>query len=181
MFEGEKACFPTLPPRKATAVEPIRIDSMNKLLLQVSGQLQEHGWALICTEYQSYPYQFTLGLEHSFDHPELEVIGLPPDLGQALLSELVKRIKAGNRLSAGDFFSDLKKGYDFFLVENPVEPDGPAVTGGRLRLIWPDARHRYPWHPDCEEYCTVQTLLLEDDSLTMEGLETLLRYSGESS
>lgn len=158
-------------------MEPLRIDSMNKLLIEVSGQLQKHGWALICTEVQDLPYQFTLGVEREFGHPELEVIGLPPDLGQALLSNLVNRVKSGQILTAGDFYSDLKKGYDFFLVENPADPNGPPVTGGRLRLIWPDSRHRFPWNAGCDPLCSKQSLLLEEDGLNIDGLESILTYT----
>ncbi len=162
-------------------MEPLRIDSMNKLLIEVSGQLQKHGWALICTEVQELPFQFTLGVERAFGHPELEVIGLPPDLGQALLSNLVNRVKSGQILKAGDFYSDLKKGYDFFLVDNPIDPEGPPVTGKRLRLIWPDKNHRYPWHPDCDPYCAAQSLMLEWDGIDVKGLERLMAHTAETS
>ena len=157
-------------------VEPVPISSLNHLLLQVSDQLRRHGWALVCTEYQGYPLQFTLGLTIKHHHPDLEVIGLTPDLGQALLENLVERIKDGTRLKAGEFFSDLKRGYDFFLVENPVDPEGPPVTGGRLRLIWPDANHRFPWQPDCDPYCAAQSLLLDWAGLDAGRLQQLLNF-----
>jgi hypothetical protein len=150
---------------------------MNNLLVQVSRQLRRHGWALLCSEIKGHPYQFTLGLTARLGHPELEVIGLEPAMGQDLLAELVRRIKGGQRLEAGDFFSDLKRGYDFFLVDNPIDPDGPPLTGNRLRLIWPDAQHRYPWHADCDPYCEAQGLLLEPDGMDVEGLAKLLSFT----
>ncbi len=161
-------------------MEPIRIESVNGLLLQVSRQLRRYGWALIASESGGYPYQFTVGLASGFDHPELEVFGLPPDMGRDLLAALVERVRAGQRLRAGEFFSDLKKGYDLFLVDNPIDPGGPPVTGGRLRLVWPDARHRYPWQPECEPYCAAQSRLVEPDGLDVDGLEVLLAHSGRS-
>lgn len=168
---------PVNPPQWFNAVDPIRIDSFNQLLLQVGDQLRRHGWALVATEVQGIPYQYTLGLSLKFGHPDLEVIGLTPDLGQTLLENLVGRIMKGERLKPGEFLSDLKKGYDFFLVENPIDPDGPPVTGGRLRLIWPDAQGRFPWHADCEAYCASQSLLLEGDGIDTESLERVLHYT----
>lgn len=154
-------------------MQPIHIDSIGNLLVQVSRELKQHGWALICTAAAGHPVQFTIGLAARWKHPELEVIGLTPDLGEVVLERLVRRIKAGERLRAGDFFSDVLKGYDLFIVENPVEPEGPPLTGGRLRVIWPDAKHRYPWQPECEPMCSAQSLLLEPDGLNLDGLEAL--------
>ncbi len=162
-------------------VEPVRIASLNDLVIKISGQLREHGWALICTEHQGIPLQFTLGLTLKFHHPDLEVVGLPPDLGQAMLENLVERIRAGERLEPGTFFSNLKKGYDFFLVDNPIDLEGPPVTGKRLRLIWPDANHRFPWHADCDPYCAAQSLLLDWDGIDEKGLHSLLSNTGMTS
>jgi hypothetical protein len=159
-------------------VEPIQIESIGSLLNQVSRQLKQRGWALLCTEHEGHPFQFTIGLQAFDGHPELEVVGLTPDLGQLVLERLVRRVKAGERLKSGEFFSDLLHGFDLFLVENPVDPTGPAVTGGRLRVIWPDARHRYPWQPDCESVCAAQSLLIEPDGLNLHGLEALFANAG---
>jgi len=161
-------------------VEPVRIESLNSLLVQVSRQLKEHGWALLCTEYQGHPYQFTVGLEANWDHPELEVVGLTPDLGQAVLERLVARIREGRRLEPGEFFSDVLKGFDLFVVDNPIDPAGPPVTGNRLRVIWPDADHRYPWQPDCDPGCAAQSILIEPDGLDLHGLELLFAHVGRT-
>ncbi len=159
-------------------MQPIQIESVGNLLLQVSRELKEHGWALICTAYQGHPYQCTLGLEARWRHPELEVLGLTPELGQFVLERFVTRIKAGERFKAGDFFSNVLRGHDLFIVENPIDPEGPPLTGGRLRVIWPDARARYPWHPDCDPGCAAQCVLIEIDGLNMHGLEVLFSYAG---
>jgi Domain of unknown function (DUF4262) len=162
------------------AVQPIQIDSFGTLLHQVSRELKAHGWALICSSYQGHPFQFTIGLEAGHRHPELEVVGLTPDLGQLVLERLVQRVKDGERLCAGDFFSNVLKGHDVFVVENPIDPEGPPLTGGRLRAIWPDARGRYPWQPGCEPNCAAQSVLIEPDGLNMHGLELLFTFTGRT-
>lgn len=162
-------------------MQPIHIESVSDLLLQVSRELKEHGWALICTTAEGHPLQFTVGLGARWQHPELEVVGLTPELGEAVLTRLVRRIKAGERLRPGDFFSDVLKGFDLFVVDNPIEPGGPPLTGDRLRVIWPDARHRYPWQAECEPYCAVQSMLIEPDGVDMHGLEVLYTHTGRLS
>lgn len=161
-------------------MQPIDIASVGNLLTQVSRSLKEHGWALICSAHAGHPFQFTIGLEARFDHPELEVLGLTPDLGQMVLERLVRRIRAGERLRRGDFFSDVLKGFDLFVVDNPIDPQGPPLTGGRLRVIWPDRNHRYPWQAACEPYCAAQSMLIEPDGLNMHGLEVLFTHAGRA-
>jgi Domain of unknown function (DUF4262) len=158
-------------------MEPVRVDSVRTLLLQVSRQLHDHGWALISTPYCGQLFQFTLGLREHHGHPDLETLGLGDELGRGLLTALVQRILAGQRFRPGDFFSDLVRGYDLFLVDNPLALDGPPLTGGRLRLVWPDAAHRYPWHADCDAACAVQRLLPCSEGLELPDLQVLLAHS----
>jgi Domain of unknown function (DUF4262) len=159
-------------------VQPIQIDSIGSLLLQVSRELKARGWAFISTSAQGHPYQFTLGLQARHAHPELEVVGLTPDLGQTVLERFVARIAAGERLVAGEFYSGVLRGWDLFVVDNPIDPEGPPLTGGRLRVIWPDARARYPWQPDCDPLCAAQAMLIEPDGLDLHGLEVLFANAG---
>ena len=168
------------PPESVAAVQPIHIASISNLLLQVSRELKAHGWALICTTSQGHPLQFTIGLEANHRHPELEVVGLTPDLGQLVLERFVARIARGERLKRGEFYSGVLKGWDLFVVDNPIDPEGPPLTNGRLRIIWPDANARYPWHPDCDPLCTAQSLLLEPDGLNLHGLEVLFANAGRT-
>ena len=161
-------------------MEPVRIESFNKLLVQVSRALKDHGWALLCSEVQGHPFQFTIGLQATWQHPELEVVGLTPDLGQVVLERLIDRIRAGQRLASGEFFSDVLKGFDLFVVDNPVDLNGPPLTGERLRVVWPDAQHRYPWQPGCEAVCAAQSMLIEPDHLNIHGLEVLFTHVGRA-
>ena len=88
-------------------------------------------------------------------------------------------MQAGERLRSGDFFSKLVPGQDLFLVENPTDPQGPPITGGRLRVVWPDSRHRYPWQPGCDPDCARQALILDTEGLDVESLHLLLSRTGK--
>ena len=148
--------------------------SIKALALEISRQIHHHGWALLCSPLDDQAMHVcTLGLEMSKGHSDVEVLGLTPELGRRLMNEVAARIQAGNRFQAGDFFSDLVSGYDLFLVDPPQDSNMPAGSG-RLRLVWPDANHRYPWHDDCDAYCTVQRQASPGDGLDMESLYALL-------
>lgn len=145
------------------------------LVDQVSRRLHDHGYAILCSEYNGLLHHYTLGLQRAWGHPELEVLGLDEALGERLLNVLVERIARGERFRDGDFFSGLIKGYDLFLVRNPRDPAGEAITGERLRLVWPDRRGRYPWHDDCLPSCAVQRTLLPRDTVGPRALQRLAR------
>ena len=161
-------------------MEPININSTPHLAIQVSKQMHDFGWALIATEYEGLLYHFTAGLEYSFGHQNLETFGLDEVRGKNYLEILVERIRSGEKFQSGDFFSDLSPGYDLFLLENPANPDGQPITGGKLRLIWPDSNNRYPWDADCTAYCASQTFIPPITGIDLEGLHQLLSVLGNS-
>ena len=160
-------------------VQPLEIKSIHQLLVEISRQRLQRGWALIAMPFQGVLFQFTVGLAESQRHKELEVVGLDQPTGQDLLETLVAQVQAGQRLEAGMFFSSLLPGKDLFLVENPVDPSGPPTTQGRLRLIWPDEGHHYPWQPQCTPECARQALILGDEGLDAESLRLLMAHSEE--
>ncbi len=159
-------------------MDAIRVDSIASLLVNVSRQIHEFGWALIVTPYGDYLHHYTLGLPQRWRHADLETFALDEGRGCAYLTALVQRIRDGTRYSSGDFISDLVPGFDLFLVQNPLDPDGAPVTGGRLRLIWPDARHRYPWHRDCERRCAAQAYVPPPSGVDLATLQTQLGMLG---
>lgn len=160
-------------------MDAIRIDSVTHLTLHVSQQIHEHGWALVATPYDGLLHHHTLGLTDRLDHQELETFALDEGRGSAYLSVLVDRIKAGRRYRCGDFVSDLVPGFDLFLVENPADPAGSASTDGRLRLVWPDAQHRYPWHSDCEARCARQRFIPPPSDISLDHLTSQLSVLGQ--
>ena len=161
--------------QRAGGMTDLTMESTKALATAVSGQIRDHGWALLCTPYQdTLLHVCTLGLELTQQHQDLEVLGLTPEMGSQFLNHIAARITAGERYRSGDFFSNLVEGFDLFLVENPVSMNGPPVTQGRLRLIWPDARSKYPWNDDCDPQCATQRFVLPQDGLDLESLYALL-------
>ncbi len=126
---------------------------------KVRSDIEQYGWSILASEFQGVIYAHTIGLEDSFQHPEIEVLGLTEELATIFLNELAKFVKQGAKLKAGMAISDFVEGYELLLVTNPADPNGAPTTNGRLRLIWPDTNHRYPWDADCAPDCAIQSLL----------------------
>ena len=47
------------------------------------------------------PWSYTMGLSHGFDHPELVVVGLPPQRAIVLLNDLGRRVGNGGLFVPG--------------------------------------------------------------------------------
>jgi len=145
--------------------------SLEEVNSKVHDDIEKYGWSVLAAEHdEGMMYVHTIGLETSFDHPELEVLGLSEELSTTFLNELSQWIKRGMQLENGMVISELVEGYKFILVMNPSDPDGPPITNGYLRLIWPDSNHFYPWESDCEESCLFQTQLIDPSSVKVETL-----------
>lgn len=128
---------------------------------KVRSDIEQYGWSVVASEMHGTLYMHTLGLQESFEHPELEVVGLPEELAETFLNELARWVKGGVKFEERETITELVENFEFVFVTNPFDPYGEPCTNGNLRLIWPDAQKRYPWDIDCEESCAAQTLLTE--------------------
>jgi hypothetical protein len=128
--------------------------SDRKLLADV----EEYGWhCLHVHEEGQLPYwSFSIGLFHTWQHPELIVFGLRDTVAHDLLTELVERVKAGELFSPGRDHDDVLEGFDCRFVR--VDPQWYSEFLGYaqwfyrsdcgfpfLQLVWPDRESRYPW------------------------------------
>jgi hypothetical protein len=127
------------------------------LELQVNQLVDEHGW-MVQAVYGEKPLDewcYTVGLKHSFNHPELIIFGLPMQSAHFLLNDLAARIKNGQRFQPGDRLSGVMNA-DLALISVPREQyeEGYfAIARGfygnydfdALQVIWPDKKGLFPW------------------------------------
>lgn len=133
--------------------------SFNEINEKINSDIQTYGWSIIASEYRGMVYANTLGLEANFDHPEIEILGLCEELATLFLNQLAEWVKAGLRLESGRTITEFVEGYEFILLNDFSDPQGQPANSERLRLIWQDSNHCYPWDADCEEECAMQTLI----------------------
>ena len=159
-------------------MESISVMSTNQLVVEISRQMKLQGWAILGMEYEQVPFFLTVGMEFSFSHPNLEVFGLEKSMALQYFQHIIDRVRKGETFQAGDFISGTIPGRELILVENPADPNSDPITGGRLRLVWPDANFRYPWDHDCDQKCAVQTYLPPVEGLNLEGIHLLIDVLG---
>ncbi|WP_396127172.1 DUF4262 domain-containing protein [Edaphobacter bradus] len=126
-------------------------------------RLEATGWFVnkIAEDSEGPGFAYSFGLYERYQHPEIIIFGLPPDIMHRLINDIGKRVSGGMRYGDGDQSHDLLEDYScVFRRVNPLRyretltwtmwfyesSDFPA-----LQLFWPDKAHRFPWDPGCSE------------------------------
>ena len=119
--------------------------------------VQTHGWHVlkVMEDNDGPAFAYTVGLYHSFGHPELIVVGLPLEVGHSVLNIAGESIRRGVQYSAGTKSEELLEdractfrrmpesqyrhylGWDLWFYEGAAFP--------ALQLIWADQEGRWPW------------------------------------
>lgn len=125
-----------------------------------------HGWSLAGVGDHKPPFQYTIGLTHTFRHPEVIVFGLDGGNAHALLSALVGEIRGGRSFAepgvqvVGIGGGDHRVG---FRRVHPTQHElylgyamGFLTSVGRIgeleavQAFWPDAGGKFPFEPGCD-------------------------------
>jgi hypothetical protein len=124
---------------------------------RVISDVQEYGWHIIHvgSDSRGSGWSFSIGLFHTFRHPEFVVMGLPSATTQLVINELGARVKAGEHFAHGQHDPDVLTGYEvqFVSVSQAAyrEHLGYACwfyRGERfpvLQAVWPDRAGVFPW------------------------------------
>lgn len=161
--------------------------------LRVRSDIDQYGWhvAKIAGDEQAPPWAFTIGLEHSFEHPEVIVFGMELDLLHGLLNHIGEQVKRGRQFEPDERAAGI-------LAQNPPVFRavaerwlGPFVGNAAwfyrersfrvLQCFWPDAGGSLPWEPEFDsDWKSRQPLLyVEDEQEALgEALSAVLRAEG---
>ena len=130
---------------------------------QFSDLIDEHGWA-VQGLLGDYPAAYTVGLDSTYEHSEMVIVGLPVQQAHGLLEDLVNRIKNGERFYDKQIITDLLTGnMRALLREVPAavaqdqfnmaawyygQFSEPVPT--YLQIMWPDQAGTLPGEPGCD-------------------------------
>ena len=166
---------------------------MDEADLRVRADIEKYGWhvAKIEGDDQAPPWAFTIGLEHSFEHPEVLICGMEPELLHSLLNHVGELVKRGRH------FQHDERADGILAQSPPVFRDvlerwhGPFVGNAAwfyqdrsfrvLQCFWPDASGALPWEPDFDpDWNGRQPLLFLEDEIEALGapLAGVLRAEG---
>jgi hypothetical protein len=129
--------------------------------------------AAIIADETGCDWAYSIGLHHSFGHPELLVVGLEAPLAGAIIEVLASAVAAGRRIDAGEDVliegalqfrahevDELWCGLgDWFNLGREVVSGWGARWPRSLQLIWADAEGEYPQRPGDPRWSLRQPLL----------------------
>lgn len=129
-------------------------------------------------------WAYTIGLHHRFNHPEVVLFGLRPDLAHTLLNDVRDMVAEGHRFEDGSVTDQVLDGRpcafrevrpvwhdDYFGVMRWYYHREPVRV---LQLFWPDRENRFPWQPGFDTtFAATQPLLSEDVAAAAGNTEYL--------
>lgn len=112
-------------------------------------------------EDDSPTFAYTVGLHHTFGHPEVIMVGLGLDMMHHVLNDLADSLREGRRYSPGDVSDEFLEGYPVTFRTVP-ERQYDAYLGWAnwfnddraypaMQMIYPDRERRWPWDEGTSE------------------------------
>lgn len=144
---------------------------------RVLSDIAQHGWHVLKVSAlgDSPDWAYSLGLVHTFDHPEIAIFGLPLNRMHVIINVIGDMIRTGERFDHGSSSSDVLDGYacEFRSVGRVWYPPffGRAIWLHRgadfpmLQCLWPDRAGHSPRESTC--------------SPTIQALQPLLEFETE--
>src|SRR5262245_61632670 len=124
---------------------------------QVVSDVEKVGWhvVLVSSDEMTHGFAFTIGLFHTYQHPEVILFGLPHKVAVAVLNLIGTSVKSGHRLQAGDRSDEFLEGYSCAFVDFPRTSYHDFLGYAKwyykgeefpaLQCVWPDREGRFPW------------------------------------
>lgn len=136
----------------------LRIDPPNETDRRLLAEVKRYGWtvAVVPADEEDPGRAHTIGLVHSYKHPEVVVYGLMAGDAIDLLRLIASCVKEGQRFESGKCYDSLLDD-DRSVCFLPVRRDEyDRALGAALRLyksdrfeavqcVWPDPAGRFPW------------------------------------
>ena len=127
---------------------------------RVIDDVSKYGWHCvnIMAEGDEAPFSFTVGLFHTYKHPELIIFGLPSEVAHGVLNLAVEAAQRGKPIDLSAPTDELLEGYPCVFVPVPEAEYHEHVGFCRwyyegngfplYQIVWPSRAGQFPWHPE---------------------------------
>ena len=131
------------------------------------------GWHVVQIVDADPAFVFSIGLYHSFGHPEIMIAGLPIRIGADLINRIGRRIEKGEIFSDSDVVDGIADTYPMGFRKMSEEFYGEYLGSAIwfyessdfpvLQCVWPDRESRLPGEDQCDKWCAkLQRLRIEE-------------------
>jgi hypothetical protein len=129
---------------------------------KLAADVAEYSWVVMKVVNDLGPdFAYSVGLYHSFRHPELIMFGLRSDTMHRLINAVGERVRRGAGFRAGQLSDEFLEGFDVTFRAVPAYQlpghFGWAIAFYRgqpfpaLQVIYPDRKGRWPWTEAAED------------------------------
>jgi hypothetical protein len=130
---------------------------MSGLQTKLREDIESFGWHVlkVLPDEGHAPHAYSVGLFHSYGHPEIVIVGLPGDTAHHIINDIGGEVREGAVFEPGCRYGHLLDGFDTAIVKvDPAYYDdyfGQAIVfyGSTrfpvVQVVWPDRAHRFPW------------------------------------
>jgi len=104
------------------------------------------------------PFSYTIGLFHTYGHPELLIYGLPREIARTVLNVAAEAAASGKAMDLNQPTDELLEGYACVFVPVPLVDYPEHVGFARWyydgdnfpvqQVVWPSKTGLFPWHPE---------------------------------
>jgi hypothetical protein len=150
----------------------VRTVGEDKSEQKVIDDIASYGWHCvnIMEDGDLPPYSFTIGLFHSYGHPELVIFGLRAEIAHQILVIAADAARDGRSIDLSQPTDELFKNYTCCFVQVPVTEYQDHVGYCRwyyqsdnfplYQIVWPSRTGLFPWHPDATaEFRAIQPVI----------------------
>jgi hypothetical protein len=112
----------------------------------------------VMEEGESPPFAYSIGITQETGAPEIVVIGLKQPMAHFIVNEYNHRVKSGEKIEVGEFYSEFIEDFEVFVEDVPLSAYddyfGQAIDfyGGRafkvIQIIYPTTKSIWPWTED---------------------------------
>lgn len=123
--------------------------------------IEKYGFHIICIEDDGYlpGFAYTIGLYHTYQHPEVIIFGLKTEVMSIVLNHIVSEIIDGIKFLTDIDYQGYLQSYPtrFIKVEEAHYPDYFGYANWFYnytfdypiyQIVWTDKESRYPWEAD---------------------------------
>lgn len=143
------------------------------LLNDTKSNIEKFGLQVIMVGSTSYcpSFAYSIGLTHTYNHPEIICFGLPNDLGHEIINDIAGIIQKDETIYTGkiytEIFNDSRAAFLKVDKRNIDDYFGEALNyyGDKsfdaLQVVWTDRNDKLPWEDNFEEEFLYKQPLLD--------------------
>ncbi len=153
---------------------------------QILADIESIGWHVVQVpkDERTPGWCFSIGLQHSYEHPELLVFGLPLETGHQIINRGADRIKRGSSIETNRPCDVFLEGYECILRPVLARWQEPFLGSalwfygsremGAHQVFWPDREGAMPWDAEAPVWLRSNQPLLYESTVEKARVVALL-------